>query len=351
MTDAEKPAAPGEVKPAAPTAVTTDPKQTHMVGEFKHASPLLACRFDPSGQFVFATAQDNSIQRWHLASGKATPLVGHDSWVRALAFHPSGSTLYSGGYDGRLIWWDATAEAPQPTRTVDAHRGWVRAVAVSRDGKLLATAGNDNLVKIWDAIDGRLLTDCVGHANHVYNVAFHPQRGVIVSGDLKGVVYEWDIATSEILRQFDASALWKYDAGFGADIGGVRSIDFSADGGLLACGGITEVSNAFAGIGNPTAVVFDFEKGTKQQQLVSSAKVRGPLTGVKFHREGFIIGANGGHDGGHLLFWKLDQPAEFFNLKLPDVARDLDLHADSLRLATPHQDGALRLWQMTAKAK
>src|SRR6185503_20557480 len=99
-----------------------------------------------SGQFVFATAYDNTIQRWQLSSGKATPLVGHDSWVRALAFHPSGSTLYSGGYDGRVIWWEATSESPQPQRTVEAHQGWVRTVTVSQDGTLLATCGNDNLL-------------------------------------------------------------------------------------------------------------------------------------------------------------------------------------------------------------
>src|SRR5258707_986142 len=115
------------------SAGNIDPKLTHMVGEFKYPSPLLACRFDPSGQFVFATAQDNTIQRWHIVSGKSTALVGHDSWVRsALAFHPSGSTLVSGGYDGRVIWWDVSSEAPAPVRTIEAHQGWVRAVAVSR---------------------------------------------------------------------------------------------------------------------------------------------------------------------------------------------------------------------------
>ena len=96
--------APVETKPAE--TKPAEPQQTHAIGEFKHTSPLLSCRFDPSGQFVFATAYDNTIQRWQLASGKATSLVGHDSWVRALAFHPSGSTLYSGGYDGRVIWWE-----------------------------------------------------------------------------------------------------------------------------------------------------------------------------------------------------------------------------------------------------
>ncbi len=335
--------------PTTPTTVA-EPNKTHMVGEFKHTCPLLACRFDPSGQFVFATAHDNTIQRWHLASGKAAPLVGHDSWVRALAFHPTSGTLYSGGYDGRVIFWPATADAPQPLRTLEAHNGWVRAVAVSPDGNLLATCGNDNLVKLWNAADGAPLMECFGHANHVYNLAFHPHGKTLVSGDLKGVVREWDLATGEQLRQFDAAALWKYDVSFGADIGGVRCIAIREDAKLLACGGISEVSNAFAGLGNPLVVVFDFETGEKLQSFVTAGKFRGVATDIRFHRDGFVMGSCGGHDGGHLLFWKLDQPNEFFDLRLPDVCRDSDLHPDALRVATAHEDKTLRLWQMTAKA-
>ncbi|MGD9720654.1 MAG: WD40 repeat domain-containing protein [Pirellulales bacterium] len=326
-----------------------EPQQTHQVAEFKYASPLLACRLHPSGQFVFASAQDFSIQRWSLADGKATPLAGHESWVWSLACHPSGSTLYSAGYDGKLIFWEATAEAPKPARTIAAHEGWVRAVAVSPDGNLLATCGNDNLVRLWNAADGQLVDVFAGHAHHVYNVAFHPSLPVVVSGDLKGVVRAWDLATSEETRQFDAAALWKYDAGFGADIGGVRSMAFSADGVHLACGGITEVSNAFAGIGEPLVVVFNFHSGEKVQSLASTKKFRGTATGVFFHRDGFVAGSTSGHDGGHLLFWKLDGPTEFFDFKMPDSARGMDLHADQMRVATSEPDGAVHIWQMTAK--
>jgi WD40 repeat protein len=335
---------------AAPAGAKVDPAQIHAAGEFKYTAPLLAARFDPSGQFVFASAYDNTIQRWNLASGQATALVGHDSWVRTLAFHPSGSTLVSGGFDGRVIFWDATSEAPQATRTLEAHRGWVRAVAVSPDGKTLATAGNDNLVKLWSTADCSLVSECLGHANHVYSVAFHPDGTWLVSGDLKGVAIVWDLATGEELRRFDAAALWKYDAGFGADIGGVRAIAFNADGTRLACGGITEVSNAFAGIGNPLVVVFDFDSGNKLFSLASSKKLKAPVSGVRFHRDGFLVASCGGLDGGHLLFWKFEQADEFLDFSTGDVARDIDLHPDGLRLVTPHDDKTLRLWKMTAKA-
>ena len=331
-------------EPAKPAV----PEQTKAVAEYKHTERMLSCRFDPSGQHVFATAYDNTIQRWNLATGKATPLVGHDSWVRALAFHPSGSQLYSGGYDGRLIVWEASAEAPTPQKTIDAHQGWVRALAVNKAGTRLASCGNDNVIRLWDTADWSLVETLIGHANHVYNVAFHPDGTRLVSGDLKGELREWDLATGEQLRSFDAAALWKYDTGFGADIGGVRGIDISADGKLLGVGGISEVTNAFAGLGNPLAVVFDYESGAKQQSHATSKKLRGPLWNVKFAREGFLIGASGGHDGGHLLFWKVDQPNEFFDFKLPDLCRDFDLHADGLRLCTTHEDRTVRIWQMAS---
>ncbi len=180
---------------------------------------------------------------------------------------------------------------------------------------------------------------------------FHPDGARLISGDLKGEVREWDLATGEQLRTLDASPLWKYDTGFRADIGGVRGIALSADAKLLACGGISDVSNAFAGIGNPRVVVFDYETGEIKQQHVTAKKHRGTIWNVRFHPEGFLIGGSGGHEGGHLLFWKLEEPNEFFDFKLPRTCYDFDLHPDRLRLVTPHDDNVLRMWQMTAQAK
>src|SRR5262249_26421968 len=275
-------------------ASKVDPAKTHLVKEYKHTSPLVGCRLDPSGKFVFAGAQDNSVVRWHLDSGKKTVLTGHKSWVRALAFAPltlsspprgergekkslsplggegrvrGNKLLFSGDWTGRVLVWPADAEQPAAGRTLEAHRGWVRALAVSPDGKTLASCGNDHLVKLWSIADGKLLRELAGHASHVYNTAFHPDGKHLVSADLMGVVKVWDWAKGETVREFDAKILHKYDPTFRADHGGVRSMAFNRDGSLLACAGITNVSNAFAGVGNPLVVLFDWANG-KQKQLL-----------------------------------------------------------------------------------
>lgn len=79
-----------------------DPKQAHIARDLDAEAPLMACRFDPTGRFVFATAENRTIYRWDLASGKRTALTGHDSWIGDLAITADGQTLISAGYDDTL---------------------------------------------------------------------------------------------------------------------------------------------------------------------------------------------------------------------------------------------------------
>jgi WD40 repeat protein len=325
-----------------------NPTRTRLVQELRHNSPLLCCRFDPSGRYVFVGAQDNSIQRWELATSRKTPLVGHRSWVRALTFAPVQRRLVSGGYDGRVLLWSVDAESPTPMQAFQAHRGWVRAAHVSPDGRLLATCGNDRLVQIWQTADGGWVRELAGHEWHVYNIAFHPNDRHLVSADLHGVVKEWDLASGRVVRTLDASVLYRYDPTFRADHGGVRSMAFNRDGSLLACAGITDVTNAFAGIGKPAVVLFDWQTGNRRQLLRPAANnFQGTAWGVDWHPSGFLAGTGGGN-GGALWFWRPDQSPSFFSLNLPNNARDLHLHPDGRRLAIAFFDGVVRIYDMMA---
>ncbi len=355
---------PGPARLAGPTV---DPAQTRLVQELKHTSPLIGCRFDPSGEFLFAGSQDNSVQRWQLSSGKKTALLGHKSWIRAFAGvpplggletakPPKGGTptgtpklVFSASWDGKILAWPLDAETPTPRITLDAHKGWVRALAVSPDGKVLASCGNDHLVKLWSIPDLRLVQTFAGHDSHVYNVAFHPKGGSLVSADLKGIVKVWNLQRNKEERVLEAKLLNKYDTVFGAEIGGVRSIAFNAEGSLLACAGITDVTNAFAGVGKPVVVLFDWQSGKIKHLLRPRQAFQGTAWGVAFHPAGYVVGVGGG-SGGALWYWKPDGPADIFTLKLPNNARDVDLHPDGKRLAIPFFDGAVRIYDLSKKA-
>ncbi|MDR3637088.1 MAG: WD40 repeat domain-containing protein [Isosphaeraceae bacterium] len=331
-------------------ATQAEPEKVHVAKELKHKSPLIACRFDPKGRFVFASAEDDSVQRWDLETGKQTALAGHDSWVFALAVHPSGETLLTGGGDGQLFWWPARADAPVPSRRVRAHAGWIRSVAVSPDGALVATAGNDRRVKVWSCADGSLVHDLPAHSKPVYRVAFDPSGKFLFSADLQGLVVQWDHKPGKEAGRFDAAKLYAYNAGQGVDFGGVRDLTFSADGKYLACGGLIEASNPLGAVCTPAVVLLDRESGKELRLQRPKEDIKGVVWGLRFHPSGFLVAASGGTPGGYLFFWKPDQVSEFFKFKLPNTARDLDLHPDGLRLATAHFDGQLRVCMMSLQA-
>jgi WD40 repeat protein len=146
--------------------------------------------------------------------------------------------------------------------------------------------------------------------------------------------------------------LYKYDETFQVDFGGIRSMEFSPDARLLGCAGITNQTNALAGVGTPAVVLFDWQAGQRKEVLVPRDDFSGTAWRVLFHPAGLLIGAGSGRvkGNGALWFWKPDQPRAFFTLKLPTNARDMDLHPDGRRLAVAFPDKAVRIYDLAAKA-
>lgn len=328
-----------------------DPKATHVIRELKYNSPFISCRFDSQGRYVFGGAQDCTLQRFDVAGGEPVECPGHDSWVRAIAFSPDGEITYSGGFDGRLIWRETAAAKPEPIRTIDAHDGWVRAVAVSPDGQLLATAGNDRLIKLWKSDTGEQVGELAGHESHVYNVVFHPDGKELASCDLHCSVRHWTIADGKPQREFKIAELHTYDKTFRADIGGARGIAFNAAGTRLALGGITNVSNAFAGVGNAAVALIDWQEGKQVQLFKPKEDLRGSTWGVEFHPDGYLISVVGGGSGGFIYFFDEKAATPQDEVKLPRPGRDLDLHPDGLQLAVAHFDNVIRLYTMQKEEK
>lgn len=334
-------------QPAAPPA-KPDPAQTHVEKELKYdKSPFISCRFDSTGRFVFAGAEDMTVQRWDLATGAQASLAGHSSWVRSLGFSPDGATLYTGGYEGRLMWWPAAADAPAPSRSVEAHTGWLRSLAVSPDGQSIATGGNDTLVKLWNAADGAPVRTFAGHAANVYSVLFHPSGQFLLSGDLMGQVHQWEVASGKLMRTFDAKELHTYEGGQAVHYGGVRGMAVSPDGKSLACSGLHKATNPLGAVQDPLVIEFDWESA--KQRILHAPDAKTVAWRVVYHPEGFLIVGCGGTEP-LLLFLKQDQDKEFFRFKLPNTARDMDLHPDGLRVATAHYDKHVRISRVAAKA-
>ena len=326
-----------------------DTKQAHVAREFVHGAPLITCRFDPKSRYVFATGEDRAIIRWDLASGAKTEFKAHDSWVRAMVFSTDGQFLVTAGCDDMLMWWPVAAEKPEPVRKVKAHNGWIRAVAVSADGQFLASAGNDRIVKLWKMADGAPVREMPGHEKDIYSLQFHPSGLHLLSADLKGTVHQWEVATGKLVRTFDAKDLYSYNGGQGVDFGGVRSLALGPGNKHLACGGLYQASNPLGAVHEPIVLRFDWESQKVLKKHVSTDIKNGVIWRTLFLPDGMLVGCSGGGAGGILLFWGENDEKPMHQFKLPDTAREMDLHPDGLQLATVHYDKKLIITKLAPK--
>ncbi|MCU0723752.1 MAG: serine/threonine protein kinase, partial [Planctomycetes bacterium] len=149
-----------------------------------------------------------------LADASVLALTGHEDWVFALAFHPDGRTLASGGGDGLVKVWDLAAGRDRTSwmahREKGAVQGGVFALSWDAEGRRLVTGGGDGRVRVWDAPAGRLLAEPQAHAGAVSFAAFSPCGRRILTADLG-----WGVHKSSV-RVCDAGTgapLWEHPLG------------------------------------------------------------------------------------------------------------------------------------------
>ncbi len=217
-----------------------EPKQ---IGQITTDRQMCMIRISPCGKLLLAACCDGTVRRWDLTAEKPAelePLKGHQGWVQAVAFARDGNRFYSVDSWGQLRAWSYGEGEPKTLWSHEqAHDGWIRSLAVSTDGKRLATCGFDQTVRVWSADDGAKQLELTGHNEDIFSVAFHPGGESIVSGDLKGVVKQWELGKALTpsaspekgegsTRQFDAKVLHQLSRL--QDVGGVRALSFDPDG-------------------------------------------------------------------------------------------------------------------------
>ncbi len=77
-------------------------------------------------------------------------------YVMSVAYSPNGKTIVSGGWDKKIILWDAQT-ARQIGAPLEGHEGGVSCVRYSFDGKSIISGSEDKTVRIWDAVTGNQL--------------------------------------------------------------------------------------------------------------------------------------------------------------------------------------------------
>lgn len=289
----------------------TNPEKLKSIKEFSVKGAAFAIARSAAGKTFVGTSEFKVAEiDLNAAKPEAKDLGAHASYVTGVAV--AGPVVVSGGYDGKLIWWDT--EKRTQIRAIDAHQKWVRKVRASADGKFVVSVADDMVARVWDAGSGKMLHELRAHEaitphhfpSMLYAVAISATGEFIATGDKVGRMIVWNSKTGAKVTEMEAPVMYTWDPTQRRhSIGGIRSLAFSADGTLLAVGGMGKVGNIDHLEGKTRVEVFDW-KSAKRTHEFNGDKFNGLVNHVEFHPKGeWLLGAGGAADG-HLQFFDLN---------------------------------------------
>ncbi|HET9627418.1 MAG TPA: serine/threonine-protein kinase [Kofleriaceae bacterium] len=151
-------------------------------------------------------------------------------WIEPL---PHGDDFVTGGYDGKVIVWQAPARpagtgspgsslAYTPRVVFTAKKGRVHLVRPSPDGALLAVGADDGHLVLVGR-DGRVRGELVGHTGDVQHLVWAPDGQALITSDDQGNVWRWPRGGGAGMQLARSSS-------------SVGTLAYSADGAVIVAG-------------------------------------------------------------------------------------------------------------------
>lgn len=128
-------------------------------------------------------------------------LQGHTSGVRAVAVHPEGKRVLSGGEDFSVKIWNR--DTGICIRTLEGHAGRVNSIATSQNGHTILSTSEDGTLRYWDIDTGACLRTLTGPGAEVTFAVILADNRRAVSSGIDGSLCVWDLeaGTHRILQR------------------------------------------------------------------------------------------------------------------------------------------------------
>ena len=248
-------------------------------------------------------------------------LIGHEDWVKSVAFSGDGKWLASGSLDGSVRVWQP--DTGQEVWRGEPHASGVTCVAFSEDGRWLASVGQDRFLCLYDVAARKAVWKMACHDRNVDGLAFVLDGAALLSGGHDGFLRSWDVSTGRLIRawQAHAGAVW----------------------GMAA---LRDGKTVFTGGQDRALRLWDVSTGQAVAHFPEQAM---PVTCVEVCVEGKL--ALSGSLDGRIYLW--DLPRQRLEGTLnghTGRVTDMTLSPDRKTIVSASRDQTLRLWDVASGA-
>jgi WD40 repeat protein len=197
-------------------------------------------------------AWDSAVRLWETATGKELfPSGGPRGRVNLIDFEEGGRTLRIAGNDRVFRRWDWAADKETIDDALPSRPVYL--VAFAPDGKAVATPDTRTKEILLGQTGDREPRRLAGHQDRLEALAFSGDGKLLASGDGKGSVRLWDVASGKETRRFDSGQR-------------VGRLAFSPDGKVFWCG---HVAGGVGPVAGPAIRRWDVASGKELPALDS----------------------------------------------------------------------------------
>lgn len=253
-----------------------------------HDGPVFRSLWGPHGHYFLSGGYDRVVRVW--MQDHASPqrlLVGHDTAISAIAWHPNGLYVFSASdeTDKSIRMWSVATGLC--VRVFTGHNEFITSLECAPNGKLLASADIAGNIMFWDIDRGSRIKRSRGHGKGgIWSLSFSMESNVLASGGQDGTVRLWDVELptdpQKIAQQVGLDV-----GSAGADAGGT-----TGDASRNTAAGPSQATGG--GTGGPGK-----KKGKEvmvtPDQISAFPTKKTPVTRVKFTRMNLVI-AGGCYD-------------------------------------------------------
>ncbi|KAK4148264.1 uncharacterized protein C8A04DRAFT_24066 [Dichotomopilus funicola] len=272
-----------------------------------HYGPVFRVLWSPHGHYFATGGWDKTVRVFSQDHASAQRLmVGHDTSISALAWHPNGTYVFSASdeMDKSIRMWSISTG--NCVRVFTGHTHYISALQCAHNGKILASADSGGNIILWDIDKGTRIKRCRGHGKGgIPSLSFSAESNVLVSGGLDGTVRVWDVelpADPNKANPLAGGAVQAAAQTDGAVAGDTIAVGGSVDRGSITVGGQAPPAPGPTGSGSGGGTGgggTGKKKGKEVQitpdQISAFATKRTPVMNVQFTRMNLIV-AGGCYD-------------------------------------------------------